>query len=76
MLLTAHQHTCRGFVKMLTGVDNETIKGLRIPNAAPFVFEFDKNMKPLKNYYVENKDTEVVESDKIESKETLFMHGV
>lgn len=61
---------------MLTGVDNEVIKGLRIPNAAPFVFEFDKDMQPLKNYYVENKDIEVVESDKIESKETLFMHGV
>lgn len=75
MLLTAHQHTCRGFIKVLTGIDNDAILGVRIPNAAPFVFEFDENMKPLKNYYVENEDTEVVESDKLETKETLFMHG-
>lgn len=61
---------------MLTGIDNAAITGLRIPNAAPFVFEFDENMKPLRNYYVENEDVEVAESDKIETKETLFMHGV
>ena len=76
MLVTAHQHTCRGFIKVLTGIDNEAIKGIRIPNAAPFVFEFDENMKPLRNYYVENEDIEVVDSEKIETKETLFMHGV
>lgn len=75
MLLTAHQHVCRGLVKVLTGIDNETVMGLRIPNAAPFAFEFDKNMKPLRNYYVDNEDVEVVESEKIETKETLFMHG-
>ena len=75
MLITAHQHTCRGFIKVLTGIDNKDILGLRIPNAAPFVFEFDENMNPLKNYYVENEDIEVVNSKKAESKETRFMHG-
>lgn len=49
--------------------------GLRIPNAAPFVFEFNDQMKPIRNYYVDNTDVEVVESEKIETKETLFMHG-
>lgn len=66
---------CRGLVKVLTGIDNETVMGLRIPNAAPFAFEFDQNMKPLRNYYVDDEDVEVVESRKIETKETLFMHG-
>ena len=74
-LLTAHQHVCRGLVQVLTGIDNEAVMGLRIPNAAPFVFEFNRDMKPLRNYYVDDQDTEVVESAKIESKETLFMHG-
>ena len=60
---------------MLTGIDNEAVMGLRIPNAAPFAFEFDSNMKPLRNYYVDDEDVEVVESSKIETKETLFMHG-
>ena len=75
MLVSAHQHVCRGLVKVLTGIDNEAVLGLRIPNAAPFVFEFDRNMKPLRNYYVDNEEVEVVDSNKIESKETLFMHG-
>ena len=66
---------CRGLVKVLTGIDNEALLGLRIPNAAPFVFEFDSNMKPLRNYYVDNEEVEVVDSNKIETKETLFMHG-
>lgn len=75
LLFTAHQHVCRGLVKVLTGIDNEALLGLRIPNAAPFVFEFDRNMKPLRNYYADNEEVEVVDSNKIESKETLFMHG-
>jgi len=75
MLITAHQHVCRGFVQALTDIDNEAVKGLRIPNAAPFTFEFNKDMKPIRNYYIDNEDTEIVESQKIETKETLFMHG-
>lgn len=75
MLFTAHQHVCRGVVKVLTGIDNEAVMGLRIPNAAPFVFEFDQNMRPLRNYYADNEDVEVAQSQKLESKETLFMHG-
>jgi len=75
LLFTAHQHVCRGLVKVLTGINNEQVLGLRIPNAAPFCFEFDENMKPLRNYYVDNEEVEVVDSGKIETKETLFMHG-
>lgn len=62
MLFTAHQHVCRGLIKCLTGIDNEAVKGLRIPNAAPFIFEFDSNMQPIRNYYADNEDVEVVES--------------
>lgn len=75
MLFTAHQHICRAMVKTLTGVDNKTIQGVRIPNAAPFVFEFNSNMKPIHNYYADDEEVEVVASQKIETKETLFMHG-
>ena len=35
-------------------MDNEAMMTLRLPNAAPFVFEFDKNdeFKTIKNYYI------------------------
>ena len=69
----AHEHVLRGMVQTLTGIDNTQILDLRIPNAAPFVFEFDKNFKPIKNYYIEDENTCVVDSLLEESKETQFM---
>ena len=68
----AHEHVLRGMVKYLTGISNDRILDLRIPNAAPFVFEFDKNITPIKNYYLDDTSTEVVDSQKKESKETIF----
>lgn len=68
----AHEHVLRGMVKYLTGISNERILDLRIPNAAPFVFEFDKDISPIKNYYLDDTSTEVVDSNKQESKETIF----
>ena len=70
LLFTAHEHVFRGMVQALTGIDNNQILSLRIPNAAPFVFEFDENQNPIKNYYVDNVDVPVTESTKKESKET------
>lgn len=61
-------------VQNLTGIDNDAVMDLRIPNAAPFVFEFDKNLDPIRNYYLgENEDIPVTESTKAESYETRFM---
>ena len=68
----AHEHVLRGMVKYLTGISNDRILDLRIPNAAPFVFEFDKDITPIKNYYLDDTSTEVVDSQKQESKETIF----
>jgi 2,3-bisphosphoglycerate-dependent phosphoglycerate mutase len=41
VLYTAHEHVLRGMVKLLTGIDNKQVLDLRIPNAVPFIFEFD-----------------------------------
>jgi len=54
ILFVAHEHVLRGMVQMLTGIDNQEVLSLRIPNAAPFVFEFDSKMRPIKNYYIED----------------------
>ena len=66
VLFVAHEHVLRGMVQTLSGMDNESIMKLRLPNAAPFVFEFDLNKigdddvdSPLKNYYVEDEDNSV-----------------
>ena len=72
LLFVAHEHVLRGMVKYLTGISNEKLLNLRIPNAAPFIFEFDKNLQPIKNYYLDDTSTEVADSYKMESKETIF----
>jgi len=60
-------------VKLLTGINNEQVLDLRIPNAIPFIFEFDQNMKVLRNYYLGDEDTSIIDSLVEESKETQFM---
>jgi 2,3-bisphosphoglycerate-dependent phosphoglycerate mutase len=56
VLFVAHEHVLRGMVQTLSGMDNDSMMGLRLPNAAPFVFELDKNdidkLEGLKNYYI------------------------
>lgn len=72
VLYVAHEHVLRGMVQTLTGIDNQAILSLRIPNAAPFVFEFDENMEPLRNYYLGDESVGVTDSNKKESKETIL----
>ena len=54
ILFVAHEHVLRGMVQTLSGMDKESMMTLRLPNAAPFVFEFDKSdgFKAVKNYYI------------------------
>ena len=73
VLYVAHEHVLRGMVQTLTGIDNTEVLSLRIPNAAPFVFEFDENMEPIRNYYLgESENVSVTDSTKEESKETVL----
>lgn len=67
-LVVAHEHVLRGMVQCLTGIDNEQILSLRIPNAKPFVFEFDKDFNPTKDYYVDDELVSIVNSDKTDEK--------
>lgn len=56
ILFSAHKHVLRGLVQYLSELDNEQIPKLVIPNASPFIFEFDKNndMKMVRNYYLDD----------------------
>ena len=58
LIFVAHEHVLRGLVQYLSGMDNESVLTLRLPNAAPFVFEFDREdgFKVGKNYYVEDEE--------------------
>ena len=73
-LFVAHEHVLRGMVQNLTGISNEEVLHLRIPNAVPFIFEFNEKMEPIKNYYITDMDTPVTKSKIKESKEIRFMN--
>lgn len=64
ILICAHGNSLRALVKYLDEIADEEIPNLNIPTGIPLVYELDKNMKPLKHYYLG--DPEEV-SQKIES---------
>ena len=43
ILFSAHKHVLRALVLHLAELGHEEIADLNIPNATPFVFEFDKD---------------------------------
>ena len=52
VIVVAHGNSLRAIVKQLTGMNEKEIIAYNIPTACPLVFEFDANMKPVKNYYL------------------------
>ncbi|HPW45845.1 MAG TPA: 2,3-diphosphoglycerate-dependent phosphoglycerate mutase [bacterium] len=56
VLIAAHGNSLRALVKHLDGISDEAILKLNIPTGIPLVYELDKNLKPVKNYYLGDPD--------------------
>ncbi|MFO1428979.1 MAG: 2,3-diphosphoglycerate-dependent phosphoglycerate mutase [Candidatus Competibacteraceae bacterium] len=52
LLIAAHGNSLRALVKYLDDVSEEAIISLNIPTAIPLVYELDRNLRPIKNYYL------------------------
>ncbi len=52
VIIAAHGNSLRALVKYLDNVSDEEILSLNIPTGMPLVYELDKDLKPLKNYYL------------------------
>ncbi len=52
IIIVAHGNSLRALVKHLNNISNIDIIKFNIPTGVPMVFEFDKNMEPLKNFYL------------------------
>ncbi len=52
VLIAAHGNSLRALVKHLDKVPNEQIVEYNIPTGVPLVYELDKNLQPLKHYYL------------------------
>jgi len=52
VIVAAHGNSLRALVKYLDNVSDEEIVGLNIPTGMPLVYELDKDLKPIKHYYL------------------------
>lgn len=52
ILIAAHGNSLRALVKHLDKISEKEITELNIPTGVPLVYELDKNLKPIKHYYL------------------------
>ena len=52
IIISGHGNSLRGIIKYLKNISEEEIVNLNLPTAIPYVFEFDKNMNLLKDYFL------------------------
>ena len=56
VIVVAHENVLRGIVQFLNNMSDEEILKYNIPTATPFVYEFDRYLNPIRNYYVLGED--------------------
>lgn len=56
VLIAAHGNSLRALVKYLDNVSEEEIVSLNIPTGIPLVYELDKELKPIRHYYLGDKE--------------------
>jgi len=56
VVIAAHGNSLRALVKHLDGIGDDEIVNLNIPTAQPLVYELDKDLKPIKSYYLGDAD--------------------
>lgn len=52
VLIAAHGNSLRALVKYLDDISDADIPELNIPTGIPLVYELDRDLKPLKSYYL------------------------
>ncbi len=52
LIIAAHGNSLRGLVKHLDNISDDEIVKLNIPTGVPLVYELDKNLSPIKSYYL------------------------
>ena len=51
-LIAAHGNSIRALIKYLDGISETDIVHLNIPNGIPLVYELDKDLRPIRHYYL------------------------
>jgi 2,3-bisphosphoglycerate-dependent phosphoglycerate mutase len=56
VLIAAHGNSLRALVKHLDNMSEQDILGLNIPTGVPLVYELDRNLAPLRHFYLGDAD--------------------
>ena len=56
IVVAAHGNSLRAIIKFLKNISDSDIISLNLPTAVPYVFEFDDNMKLVKDYFLGDPD--------------------
>lgn len=54
VLIAAHGNSIRALIKYLDQVSEQDIVHLNIPNGIPLVYELDKDLQPIRHYYLDD----------------------
>jgi len=65
VIIAAHGNSLRALVKFLDGISDEDIVGLNIPTGVPLVYELDKDLKPIKRYYLGDEEAVKAAADAV-----------
>ncbi len=58
VIISASGNSLRALVKYIDGISDDAIVGLEILNGTPLVYELDKDLKPIRKYYLMNEGVE------------------
>lgn len=53
VIIVAHGNSLRGLIKYLDNVSDEEIMNIELPTGRPICYELDKNLIPIRHYYVD-----------------------
>ena len=56
VLIAAHGNSLRALIQHLDGLSEEEIMKVNVPTGMPLVYELDKDLKPIKSYYLGDPD--------------------
>jgi 2,3-bisphosphoglycerate-dependent phosphoglycerate mutase len=56
VIIAAHGNSLRALIKYLDDVSDQKIVELNVPTGIPLVYELDRDLKPLKHYYLGDAD--------------------
>ena len=56
VVIAAHGNSLRALVKYIDNLSEDEVLKLNIPTGVPLVYELDDDLKPMKHYYLDDKE--------------------